>query len=435
MLVNYDILLMTGYAVAWLIALYVHLRKNDHVWGPAAITMLSYLVYAIIGIVLLIKGNHYADFLPLKFAPFAYLFTMLWIALIPSIQYDRAQIHSVDMPSMKWLNIFSWIYFVCTICTIGFYISNILSGMTTLLGSADGGAELYSEYQIQDAQNDNKISNLPIIFFNTFSVIACLLLIYYLVVDIKHKYIYVCGYAICVAMRFIIFLAMGTRTIIAMSFFNIVAAYMALRLLFDEKKRKWLRHIALWTAIITLIPIAVLTKSRFNEMDGGVSEGLIYYFGQAPIYFNNYGMDANGLRNGDRTANFYKQMLGMNPPNGIFDVRDTYSDMLMDDSVFSTFVGDFTLDFGPTTTAILFIIFSIVFAWASRPNTEHQIPFYKLILAYLAMTVCLQGGMYLFFYSFTEAISFIGTILFYGAFGIHYWYKNKELQASSNKAE
>ena len=210
-----------------------------------------------------------------------------------------------------------------------------------------------------------------------------------------------------------------------MSVFNIIIAYLALKPMLSQQVKRWVRVILISLAVLITIPFIALSVSRFGEEEGGLLGGLIYYTGEAPYYFNNYALDADGIRYGDRTCNVFKKLIGLSSPNGIFDVRNTYYDMKMDDSIFSTFVGDFVLDFGGTVTAILFILFSIVFCLLTRTNAPNQIPFHRAVLVYFAMTVCMQGGMYLFNYSFEANLQILAVFIFYLLFGLEYLLRHR----------
>lgn len=58
------------------------------------------------------------------------------------------------------------------------------------------------------------------------------------------------------------------------------------------------------------------------------------------LVFNNYGMDANGIRYGDRTAPLIRKLLGLKTSTNYYERRFVYSKMLVNDSYFITFIGD-----------------------------------------------------------------------------------------------
>lgn len=205
-----------------------------------------------------------------------------------------------------------------------------------------------------------------------------------------------------------------------MSVINIFIAFVALKPMISDRTKKWVRSILVILAISISIPFIALSISRFGQKEGGLSGGLVYYIGEAPYYFNNYAYDADGGRCGDRTCNVFKKILGLSSPDGILDVRDAYPALEIDDSLFTSYVGDFVIDFGLIPSAILFILFSILFTRLTPTNGPNIIPFHRLILIYFAMSVCMQGGMYLFNYSFEGNLQIIAILLFYGIFLMDY---------------
>jgi len=68
--------------------------------------------------------------------------------------------------------------------------------------------------------------------------------------------------------------------------------------------------------------------------------------------------------------------------------------------VFSTFVGDFTLDFGPFIAPLIFILFTLFILRKTRIRNG-IILFHQLILVQFVMCICMLGGMKLF--SFSDA--------------------------------
>ena len=123
------------------------------------------------------------------------------------------------------------------------------------------------------------------------------------------------------------------------------------------------------------------------------------YIGQANLNFNNYGLDAGGIRYGDRTFRVFKEILGFpNVPSGPTERRFKYSNLRIDDNRFSTFVGDFTIDFGSVVAVVIFIVFSLLFLRLTKPKNG-MMTFSQLIILYLSILIPLQGGMYLFNYS------------------------------------
>lgn len=410
--------------LAWM--LYRHQRSVDGRWGIGGYILLSYVLYPIIGAFWFFNQNNiYGDIAPLKLFPFIYLAVLEWIAVRPILQYDKNHIQQIEPPSMSFLNIFAAIYIVCTMLQIPPIIANIADGIRNIMVDTAAGVDMYLDSQIVDSSYDGSVNNLTAIIFNIFSPLAFILFFYYMTLGRKYLWAII-GFGLCVLIKSFHSLSNGQRTEVTMSVVNIFVAYVALKPILSDRIKRYVRIVLAVLAISITIPFIALTVSRFGEKEGGATGGLVYYAGEAPYYFNNYALDANGTRHGDRTCNIFKQMIGMSAPKGIFGVRDAYPEMRMDDSIFSTFIGDFVLDFGATTTAIIFILFCILFIRLTPTNGPNQIPFHRLILIYFAMSVCMQGGFYLFNYSFDGNLQILAIFVFYVFFGLDYLIRHRK---------
>ncbi len=415
-----DILYTIIYIVLLSCMLIHHQRQMDGRWGVGSYTLLSYILYPIIGAFWFFSPTRiYGDILPLRLLPFLYLAAMEWIALYPILQYDKNNVQQIEAPSMGILNVFAVIYITCTVMQIPHIFTHMAEGIRMIMIDSAAGANMYHESQSFEAAYDGSISNIPSIIFNVFSPLAFILFFYYLTLERRYRWAEI-GFGLCILIKSFFSLSNGQRTEVTMSVINIFIAFVALKPMISDRTKKWVRSILVILAISISIPFIALSISRFGQKEGGLSGGLVYYIGEAPYYFNNYAYDADGGRCGDRTCNVFKKMLGLSSPDGILDVRDAYPALEIDDSLFTSYVGDFVIDFGLIPSAILFILFSILFTRLTPTNGPNIIPFHRLILIYFAMSVCMQGGMYLFNYSFEGNLQIIAILLFYGIFLMDY---------------
>ena len=183
--------------------------------------------------------------------------------------------------------------------------------------------------------------------------------------------------------------------LVVMELLTMAAAYLLFKERYSDSVKRVVRITAIVLGVLVSIPMVLITTSRFGD-DSSFS--FINYSGQAVINFNEHGLNANGIRNGDRVVPLFKKMVGFkNVPNNYMERRQKYQTMTMDDSVFSTFVGDFTLDFGPFfgLIAILIMAYLVKALCKYRGST---IPFYKIVPLYFIICVCVQGSIYLFSY-------------------------------------
>jgi oligosaccharide repeat unit polymerase len=199
----------------------------------------------------------------------------------------------------------------------------------------------------------------------------------------------------------------GQRSGVIMSLLTVILGYMLFRRYLSSIINRCVQIIGLSIIIATALPITAITLSRFESRSEGIAGFLTWYVGQANIYFNNYALDAGGIRNGDRTINLAKRII--NPedtPNNYVERREMYHNLEIDDYYFTTFVGDFCIDFGPVATVFIFVIFNAFVLMQIRPR-DGTIELHQLLLLYFTMCICMQGGMYLFNYSDTANLQII----------------------------
>lgn len=166
------------------------------------------------------------------------------------------------------------------------------------------------------------------------------------------------------------------------------------------------------------LPIAAITMSRFGQENAGVGGFVNWYVGQGTLYFNNYGLNPGGTRNGDRTLNLFKRVIDSSTPKNYFERRDKYHNLDLDDNLFSTFVGDFTIDFGPIMAVLIFCVaFYILYRKTKICNRE--IKLYQLLLLFFTVNISTQGGMTLFSYSDTDNIRIVVIIALYAYLRYH----------------
>ena len=168
-----------------------------------------------------------------------------------------------------------------------------------------------------------------------------------------------------------------------------------------------------------MLPVGAITVSRFGDRAGGtVTSFLNWYIGQGSLYFNNYGLNPGGTRNGERTANLFLRIIKSDVPKNYVERRQKYPNLEIDDYYFTTFVGDFTIDYGPIIAVIIFLAIYGWMYYKTKTRTD-SITLHQLLLLYITMCVSMQGGMYLFNYSDTANLKIITYIFLYGYLRYH----------------
>ena len=408
------------YLLLWVVTLLVYRRRGqerDAGW----LIIVSYIGYALFSLILFrhADGEYYV-FLPMRLWPFVYLYCMLLLALWPLIRFHKSNVTTIIEPKMWILNTLSVIIILSALACIPTLLKHLQDGsFLRLLQDSSAGQELYSEALAESEEAGSGISNIPSILLNALSDLALLLFFYYLTLKQRHPLI-IAGLSIAIGIVLLTPILSGQRSNTVTTLLTFIGAYFLLRRYLGERLRRWVNILGLGLILVLSIPLAAITLSRFDQRQGGAIGSVVYYIGQANLNFNNYGLDAGGIRHGDRTINLLKRVIDpYNTPKNFQERRDKYPDLKMDDNVFYTFVGDFTLDFGPWKTVLIFLIFNMLVVIATRSQTDDQgkasLAFHQLLLLYMVTCIAMQGGFWLFGYADTAGLRLIALLLLYGA--------------------
>lgn len=413
------------YISLWILVLLFYQRKRKY-WGGGSIIIGSYLLYAICSFVLFNSEMNIGQYEDLSLGGFLYLFLMLLIATMPALKFKEESV-ILQPPSRTVINLFSVVFIISTLIRLPDIIMNMGEGLVLLMLDEDGGSELY--HATNDAEREavgGGISNLFAIIYNLFLDGAILIAFYYMTLEKKNR-ILLLGFILAIISSLLLPLSQGLRTGVLMKSFNLLIAFFLMKPFLSADLRKYIYIVGGIMMGFVVFLFMLLTMSRFGEHESGTYGSMLSYMGQANLNFNMYVLDAGGTRNGDRTCNTFKNLLGYdNVPQNVVDTRDRYSSLALDDSVFSTFVGDFVLDFGPWLTPLIFVFFSFLVCQKIKPRNK-IVGFHQLILVYFAMIVCMQGGMYLFYYSFGENLTIIAFAMTYFLFKYDYNLNRKEM--------
>lgn len=400
------------YLLAWVITLIIIIKRKRS-FGAGALIVSTYVFYAVCSLLLYSHPMSVGEYGTMSFFPFVYLFLILLLFLQPVIRYNEN--NTICQPSPFLINRFIVLYIFSALFTLPYTLSHIQEGIMLILTTTEGGAELYN--QSKDGVADHSmLMGLISAVFNILSDFGVLLLYYYLTLR-KRNILLLVGLFISPFISILYSLSSGLRTEATMKLFVIITTFFLLRPNIDPILRKKISAFGVVFVGFALLVMTALTFSRFSNFTGGVSYEVERYIGEANLNFNEYCLDAGGIRHGDRTANQFKKMLFFDDvPKDLMETRAKYQNMKIDDASFVTFVGDFALDYGPFMGALILVVFSVIMIKSTRVPTNRPIKFHQLILIYLVMSISVQGGMYLFYYSYQQNYVLIAYFLTYWLF-------------------
>lgn len=424
----YNNILLIGNALLYLVT-FIYLRRKEQNIGAGSLIILYYFFIAFVSIFLFNHPLSEGFFLDLKLFPYIYLYVMLLLACYPIIRFSRTEVENITLENHTALNVICYIIIISTLLYVPKVIQDLTQGISTLFFDPDGGSDLYKESYEKFDQAGKSVSNIPAIIIGAFSDLSILFFFFYLTLK-ERKKIIIIGLTFSVFMLMVSSISEGERGDVVTKLITFIFTFILMKQFLSEKIRKY-AFIAIFTGIgIMVIPISFITISRFSQQefdDDFVSYSVEYYFAQAPLNFNNYGLDPGGCRYGDRTATLVKRIVSSDSPQNYSERMDKYSYMNMSENIFYTFIGDFTLDYGPILAVVIILGFSMFVLFKTQIGTTQTLLFHQLILLYLLMCICVQGAFTLFSFSDIGGnLRFILTLFLYLYFKIDYL-KNKQI--------
>lgn len=392
-------ILASLYLFMWVTTLIWYQRKS-HFADSGSLIIVMYIIYGVFSLFSINDVLFASTYKPLRLFPYIYLYSMMIIAMSPVIYTHFHFSNKIQDPNTRILLVTSVIIIICSFILLPNIIENFGNGVVKLFTDVDAGNDAYKE-QIEGADDSGSgISNLPAILYNALSDIAVFLFFYYLTLK-KKNLVLIIGLGFSIIVGILMPIMNGQRGGVIISVLTSIGGYFLFRRYLSTKLNKALQIIGISFVIIISLPVAAITVSRFGNMNAGVTGFLNWYVGQGSLYFNNSALNAGGTRNGDRTMNIFKRMIDSSTPKNYTERRDKYHNLEIDDNIFSTFVGDFTIDFGPVAATIIFIVFNAWVLFQIRPR-DGTIKVHQLLLLYFVVCVSVQGGMALFSFSDTS---------------------------------
>lgn len=386
---------LIAYLLCWGTAFLLYQRRK-RLFDAESLLLLLYTIYAFVSLLLYNNPDFEEKFKPIQIFPFIYLFIMIWMAKSSVRQYCIGHIDKIIKPNKSLFIVIALFFVIPSLIHLPGSISNIGIGVTKLLLDSSEMSSMYAEaMEKSETSGTGDISNLSAIISSAFYDVGVLLTFYYLTLNKRNRFMSVALVLSCL-IGLLSSVSLGQRGAIVSRALTLALTFVLLKPYYGRKIKRVLGVFATVLAISLVLLLGIMTYGRFLGEESGAIGSSEYYVGQANLYFNNYGLDNNGYRYGDRVMPLFKRIIGFNNvPHNFWERRDKYSQLKIDDEVFCTFVGDFTIDFGPIIAFVLFVVFSAVFLSATK--AKHKcIFFYQLILVHWAGCVCVQGGMTLF---------------------------------------
>ena len=358
-----------------------------HYFSLGISILLFYTIISFIDIHLFFSPQYVGLFEDLSFFPFLYLYIAILLVLYPLLRVKENRIFYIYKPSTFLYNI--TIAGLIFFSLYGFWniVAELPKGIIMLLTDNEYGLEAYQEGLANlDRSKSGGINILDIGCNAARAIVPAFMIHYYATSDRVNKIVLI-GLIVSSLLGPLQAIAKASRLDPAIFIINMLFLYVFWRNFIPKKRLQKLKSFFLILFFLICIPFMCVSLSRA----GGDFEKTFYslerYTAESFIRFNNYGLNANGCRYGDKTIPAFKELCGLETARTYSDRLHKYYKMNMNESVFYTFVGDFTLDYGAVLTIVIFLFTAIFFGYTLKIRGRILL-FHQYLLLYLLLYGC-----------------------------------------------
>ena len=352
--------------------------------------------------------------------PYLFLWVMILLGLSPILKMEKQKPKMISLPDIKWVNVLcAVVVLLCIYRMIGSF-SELQRGVVLLSsGSSDYILKVYNETTAQNMEQKASLGGVDFIgvFTNIGVSLAPLLFFLYLLYPSKTRIKWIAiGLGVSILSSPIDGVIRCSRVLIVVNLLLVCFSFLLFRDYLSSKIRKTLHIIGVLVLCFFLFFFAVISIGRSRGNMEKTVYGYQRYFAESFLVFNGYCTNANGTREGSITVPLFKLLAGERLLSQ-GELRKKYRYMSVDNSRFSTYVGDFVLDFGVILSFFIFLFLALLFTWLLRYRQSGYLDFSHFFLVFLLMKFNL--GFFQYLYSGVG-----GNLVFVSLFLLYVFFSN-----------
>lgn len=389
-------ILIINFAI-WLISLisYYKIRKR---YTVGVFVLMLYTAISYIAISLFFNPAGRGLFTShVTMGPFILLWFMILISMYPILRWERTKVTEICLPNMRYVRYLCITIIILCAIKIITVIPDIKHGVLMMIsGNTNNIVDSYTKSSLAriarvSALSGNGSFDILAIITNQAIAIAPILTFLYLLypANQRNKWITI-GLLISLMTSPLMGIIKSSRVSILIEILTVLFTFLLFRQLLNPSLRKKIVKIGVLISTPFIIALIVISFSRFGKQSSFQYER---YFAESILVFNGYCTDAGGTREGNITAPLLKAVAGQKILSEK-QMRWQYRHMTMDNSRFSTFVGDFVLDWGVIPSITIFFILSIFFSALLKPRS--RIDLSQLFILFLVLRINIGYFQYMF---------------------------------------
>lgn len=361
----------------------------------SSLIVLLYSIATIASFMAFVDKDSKNFFSSLELYPFLYMFMIFIISIIPIMNFKEEKVKTLVITNKRIMNILTFIVIFIFSFSIFDIVNNFSDLITNFFFDTNFANDLYLDSR---ANLDKEGINIVGVLTPALRDFPHFLLFYFLALEKKNVPVIVM-LIIVLILSILSGLVNGLRGNVVFVFLSSIFCFFIFKRFYSKQLIRRIKIMGVIGMLLVAVPFVIVSKGRFDTgfstyRDSGYAAKM--YAGQSFIYFNNYAFDNNGYRDGDRILNLFKRMFWDDVPKNWIVRRYKYNHLKISDEVFSTYIGDFVIDFGPMLTLLLVVLTTIFFSFVARCRDKlyiHQL----LVIFYIWNSI--SFGIFLFPYA------------------------------------
>ena len=306
-------------------------------------------------------------------------------------------------PKQEIFQVLIIVLFLLSLSRIPSAIENLRYGLLNMILDPTGFESAYRDRMDSFVGGQSYGGRTISLFSIAYGVVgdtAIFLYMYYQTLPYRKK-LYSIALIISSLVLLVSYVSDGERGGIVRAIFIFFFSYLLFRQKLSTTVKKRVNLTMISIVVILGLFLAAITASRFTNKsyysDDYWSYSIVSYLGQPILNYDKFVVTEPKTRHGDRTAALIKTII--EPSEGPYNYShrvQKYSSMSIDESTFSTFLGDFSLDYGLFFSLIICIAVLLTKPVFRKIKKARPFKIYILVYMLLVTTCC---GWHLFPFS------------------------------------
>ena len=342
-----------------------------------------------------------------------YLLFFIFLFCLPLIKLDN-QNKVLVVKKRKSIITISIIISILGLIGINDILTNFYQGMIRLSLDDSYGASLYHDLRMSMDEGKSGASNYMAVFTNIARSISPLFFFIYLTFPKKNRILLI-GLFLSSISTLLHGVSIGSRFAIIDGLMCMIFMLIFMWKYYNKEIKKILFLIIISVFSIIILGFVFISLSRSNKIQSNPSQFFEKYITTSVLNFGKYGLDNGEIRNGDKTAPLIKSLFSSDVARTYKMRLEKYRKMKINESSFSTFIGDFVFDYGVLDATLIMLLMVYFFYRGINAPPMGKIYTSQIILVYFLISIL--NGFYAYpmsdYLGNMKALILIGLYFFF----------------------